>query len=67
MFDINFFKLKIKQWIQENPSHTEIELVALCKKLIPEEEAMKKWLTYETMHWYRYICLVEKQKEWFKE
>ena len=65
MFDFGTFKLKIQEWIRENPSSSEFELVAVCKKLIPEEEKMKQWLIYETVSWYRYFCLVEEQKKWF--
>lgn len=56
MFDLNEFKHKIKEWIQEHPDATEQELKDRVDELIPINAfATHRWLSEQTTSWYRHI------------
>lgn len=56
MFDINAFKIEVKDWIRLNPEGTEAELQDLCEELIPPAlYSSHAWIIEQTLSWYRYI------------
>ena len=58
MFNVNDFKQKVKQWIEDNPLAQEAELLDYCEELIPPSQfAANKWLVEQTISWYKHILL----------
>ncbi len=56
LFDFNFFKKSIKDWIRSNPNGTMNELRDFCEDLIPVQQyAANEWLIDQTLSWYRHI------------
>jgi len=55
-FDTNSFKRNIKNWVQNNPQATEIELLDQCEKIIPTKQySCCQWLVHQTLAWYKFI------------
>ena len=62
MFDINDFKKKIKQWLQDNPKGDEKDLLDYCEELIPAQHyAANKWLVDQTVSWFLHIKSSQKR------
>lgn len=56
MFDINKFKIQVKDWIRNNPEGSEADLTDYCEDLIPlTKYPSHSWIVEQTVGWYRHI------------
>lgn len=56
MFDINKFKVEVKEWIKNNPDGSETELLDYCEEMIPAQQySSHSWIIDQTMCWFRHI------------
>ena len=63
MFDVNFFKRSVKEWIRVNPQGTEHDLRDYCDEIVPTVQYQThRWLIEHTLSWYRHI-IERREKE----
>lgn len=56
LFDFNYFKKSIKEWIRNHPDGSMSDLRDFCEDLIPAQQyAANEWLIDQTLSWYRHI------------
>ena len=55
MFNINEFKKRVKEWVDQNPSGDVADLLDYCEELIPAKDfSANQWLIEQTVSWYQY-------------
>ena len=68
MFDQNFFKKSIKQWIRDNPEGTIDDIIDYCEEQIPPSMyASNQWLVNQTVEWYKHILAHRKAAEHYSD
>ena len=63
MFDINGFKIKVKEWIREHPHGSEADFLDYCEELIPSSQySAHQWILDQTVSWYHSILQSRKNE-----